>query len=62
MLVALRLAEEELKIEKNVVEWICELFDEIEEPTLRDRAQLFSLLLAEAESWSNESRKSIENQ
>ncbi|MCJ7761256.1 hypothetical protein MUP59_08990 [Candidatus Bathyarchaeota archaeon] len=39
-------------IEKNVVEWIFELFDEIEEPTLRDRVQVVSLLLAEAESWS----------
>ena len=58
-MLAIRLAEEEFQIEKNVVEWIFELFDEIEEPTLRDRAQLFSLLLAEAESWSNESEKGI---
>jgi hypothetical protein len=50
-----------LEIEKDVVEWICRLFDEIEEPTLRDRVQLFSLLLAEAESWSDESPKGIGN-
>ena len=60
-MLSLRLAEEELEIEKDVVEWICGLFDEIEEPTLRDRVQLFSLLLAEAESWSDESPKGIGN-
>ena len=60
-MLAIRLAEEEFQIEKNVVEWIFELFDEIEEPTLRDRVQLFSLLLAEAESWSDESPKGIGN-
>ncbi len=45
--------EEALQIEKNVVEWIFELFDEIDEPTLKDRVKVISLLLAEAESWSN---------
>ncbi len=32
------------------VEWIFELFEEIEEPTLVERAEAISLLLAEAES------------
>ena len=43
---------------EDALEWIFELFDEIEKPTLRNRAQLFSLLLAEAESWSNEQNAS----
>jgi len=42
-------------VEKDVVEWIFELFDEIEEPTVIDRIQVISLLLAEVESWSTES-------
>jgi hypothetical protein len=37
-------------LDKNI-EWICELFEEIEEPTLVERAEALSLLLAEAESW-----------
>jgi hypothetical protein len=49
---AIRLAEKELQIEKNVVEWKFELFDEIEKPTLIDQVQVVSLLLVEAESWS----------
>jgi hypothetical protein len=58
---AIQLAVEKRGMEKDIVEWIFELFDEIEEPTLRDRAQLFSLLVAEVESWSNDSSKGIEN-
>ena len=44
-------------IEKDVVEWIFELFDEIEEPNIIDRIQVVSFLLAEVESWSTESEK-----
>jgi hypothetical protein len=36
-------------LDKNI-EWICELFEEIEEPTLVERAAAISLLLAEVES------------
>jgi hypothetical protein len=32
------------------IKWIVSLFDEIEEPTIIDRARVFSLLLAEAEN------------
>jgi len=32
------------------IEWICELFEEIEKPTLVERAEAISLLLAELES------------
>ncbi len=50
---------EELQIEKNVVEWIFELFDEIDEPTLRDRVQVVSLLLADAETWSSNKKNQL---
>ncbi len=46
-------------IEKDIVEWIFELFDEIEEPTVIDRIQVVSFLSAEVESWSTESKKDI---
>ena len=41
----------ELDMSKDVMEWICRLFEEIDEPTLVERAEALSLLMAEAESW-----------
>ena len=49
-------------MEKDTVEWIFELFDEIEKPTLGERTQLVSLLLAETESWSSESQRPLERE
>jgi hypothetical protein len=40
-------------IAMDVVEWVFQLFDEIEEPTLVERIEAVSLLSAEAESWTN---------
>jgi hypothetical protein len=37
----------------DVVEWIFQLFDEIEEPTVVERIEAVSLLSAEAESWTD---------
>jgi hypothetical protein len=34
----------------EVVEWIANVFEEIEEPTKIERAEAYSLLLAEVES------------
>jgi hypothetical protein len=37
----------------EVFEWVAQLLDEIEEPTLVEKAEAFCLLLAEVESWSS---------
>ena len=42
---------------QDVVEWIFELFEEIEEPTMEQRAEAFSLLYAEAEDWNDKKEK-----
>jgi hypothetical protein len=43
-------------IAMDVVEWIFQLFDEIEEPTVVERIEAFSLLSAETESWTDSGR------
>jgi len=39
----------------DVIEWIFQLFDEIEEPTVEERIEAVSLLTAEVESWTDSS-------
>jgi len=41
------------QIAMDVIEWIFQIFDEIEEPTLVERIKAASLLSAEAESWTD---------
>ncbi len=46
---------DEDQIAMDVIEWIFQLFDEIEEPTVEERIEAVSLLTAEVESWTDSS-------
>jgi hypothetical protein len=40
-------------VQLEIVEWLNDLFGEVIEPTYFDRAKIFSLLIAEVESWES---------